>query len=392
MCYPAHRSKTSSPRTYRSKWLPNSSSNYQKRSAKPTIRETATWWASAVRSWRSASDNHPSVHAPSPPPPQRPPPPPEPSTTQRGTVWSRGGTGWSRGGDGLAQWGSEQLYPCSVCGKVFGRQQTLSRHLSLHTEGRGYKCHLCPYAAKCRANLNQHLTIHSVKLVSTDAEQIVRAVTAAEGPERKSCPYYYSCHVCGFQTELNAQFVSHMSLHVDKEQWMYSLCCAVCEYVCVEESNMKTHVSQGHAGLNSRSPLSETKSTSSSLSALSDSLNSSESGDLTHSNEELKNLLAPPSSAGSQSSSGSHSGSGTEEKSEKGFECVFCNFVCKTRTMYERHLQIHLITRMFECDVCHKFLKTPEQLLEHKKCHAVPTGGLKVCEALWGPEQMNGAI
>ncbi|XP_070298778.1 zinc finger protein 813-like [Salvelinus sp. IW2-2015] len=45
--------------------------------------------------------------------------------------------------------------------------------------------------------------------------------------------------------------------------------------------------------------------------------------------------------------------------------------------MYERHLQIHLITRMFECDVCHKFLKTPEQLLEHKKCHTVPTGGLK---------------
>lgn len=60
-----------------------------------------------------------------------------------------------------------------------------------------------------------------------------------------------------------------------------------------------------------------------------------------------------------------------------GFECVFCNFVCKTKNMFERHLQIHLITRMFECDVCHKFMKTPEQLLEHKKCHTVPTGGLK---------------
>lgn len=293
-------------------------------------------------------------------------------------------------GNGIAQWRlNEQLYPCPVCGKVFGRQQTLSRHLSLHTEERKYKCHLCPYAAKCRANLNQHLTIHSVKLVSTDAEQIVSAVTA-DSTERKNCPYYYSCHVCGFQTELNAQFVSHMSLHVDKEQWMFSLCCSVCDYVCMDESDMKSHISTGHAVLNSRSPLSETKSTSSSLSALSDSLNSSEGGD--HSSEELKSLLAPPSSAGSQSSSGSHSGSGTEDKNDKGFECVFCNFVCKTRSMYERHLQIHLITRMFECDVCHKFLKTPEQLLEHKKCHTVPSGGLKVCEALWGPEQMKGAI
>ncbi|XP_051560343.1 zinc finger protein 827-like isoform X5 [Myxocyprinus asiaticus] len=278
-------------------------------------------------------------------------------------------------GNGLAHWRlNEQLFPCPICGKVFGRQQTLSRHLSLHTvDERKYKCHLCPYAAKCRANLNQHLTIHSVKLVNTDAEQIVTAVTT-DGQELKNCPYYYSCHVCGFQTEINAQFVSHMSLHVDKEQWMFSLCCSTCEYVGVDEAEMKAHISAGHAGLNSRSPLSETKSTSSSLSALSDSLNSSEGGDVAQGNEELKSLLAPPSSAGSQSSSGP----GTEEKAEKGFECVFCNFVCKTRAMYERHLQIHLITRMFECDVCHKFMKTPEQLMEHKKCHAVPTGGLKL--------------
>ncbi|XP_045062292.1 zinc finger protein 827 isoform X3 [Coregonus clupeaformis] len=292
--------------------------------------------------------------------------PAEASSSARTALHDPEKVGGEPGGNGMSQGilSSQQLYPCPVCGKVFGRQQTLSRHLALHT-------------AKCRANLNQHLTIHSVKLVSTDAEQMVSAVSTAEGRDGKTFPYYYSCHACGFQTGLNAQFVSHMSLHVDKEQWMFSLCCSACDYVCVEESDMKTHVSQGHAGLNSRSPLSETKSTSSSLSALSDSLNSSEGGELTHGNEELKNLLAPPSSAGSQSSSSSHSGSGTEEKSEKGFECVFCNFVCKTRTMYERHLQIHLITRMFECDVCHKFLKTPEQLLEHKKCHTVPTGGLK---------------
>uniref|UniRef100_A0A4W4GDA2 C2H2-type domain-containing protein n=1 Tax=Electrophorus electricus TaxID=8005 RepID=A0A4W4GDA2_ELEEL len=258
-------------------------------------------------------------------------------------------------GNGVAPWTlSEQLYPCSVCGKVFGRQQTLSRHLSLHTEERRYKCHLCPYAAKCRANLNQHLSIHSVKLVSTEAEHIVTAVTADRG-ERRNCPFYYSCRVCGFQTELNAQFVSHMSLHVDKEQWMFSLCCSLCEYVGVDETEIKAHINTEHAG---QSPALQ-HYTPTTLSV--DSLNSSEGGDVTQGNDELKILLAPPSSASSQSS----------------FECVFCNFVCKTRSMYERHLQIHLIARMFECDVCHKFMKTPEQLLEHKKCHAVPTGGLK---------------
>uniref|UniRef100_A0A3B4YA88 Zinc finger protein 827 n=1 Tax=Seriola lalandi dorsalis TaxID=1841481 RepID=A0A3B4YA88_SERLL len=255
-------------------------------------------------------------------------------------------------GNGIAQWRlNEQLFPCPVCGKVFGRQQTLSRHLSLHTEERKYKCHLCPYAAKCRANLNQHLTIHSVKLVNTDAEQIVSAITA-DSAERKNCPYYYSCHVCGFQTELNAQFVSHMSLHVDKEQWMFSLCCSVCDYVCMEENDMKNHISTGHAGTDSSILIGGSL-------ILSDSINDrSILSDMRRWN--VGQTLNQPS-----------------HPLSPGFECVFCNFVCKTRSMYERHLQIHLITRMFECDVCHKFLKTPEQLLEHKKCHTVPSGGLK---------------
>ncbi|XP_008825697.1 zinc finger protein 827 isoform X2 [Nannospalax galili] len=274
-------------------------------------------------------------------------------------------------GNGLPSWKfSDQLFPCDVCGKVFGRQQTLSRHLSLHTEERKYKCHLCPYAAKCRANLNQHLTVHSVKLVSTDTEDIVSAVTS-EGSDGKKHPYYYSCHVCGFETELNVQFVSHMSLHVDKEQWMFSICCTACDFVTMEEAEIKNHIGTKHTGEDRKTPSESNSPSSSSLSALSDSANSKDDSDSSQKNKGGNNLLVISVVPGSQPSLNS------EEKPEKGFECVFCNFVCKTKNMFERHLQIHLITRMFECDVCHKFMKTPEQLLEHKKCHTVPTGGLK---------------
>nr|XP_014424842.1 zinc finger protein 827 isoform X3 [Pelodiscus sinensis] len=235
-------------------------------------------------------------------------------------------------------------------------------------EERKYKCHLCPYAAKCRANLNQHLTVHSVKLVSTDTEDIVSAVTS-EGSGKKHS-YYYSCHVCGFETEMNVQFVSHMSLHVDKEQWMFSICCTACDFVTMEESDMKAHVSTKHTVEERKTPSESNSPSSSSLSALSDSANSKEDADITQKNKGSNNLLVISVVPGSQTLLN------TEEKSEKGFECVFCNFVCKTKNMFERHLQIHLITRMFECDVCHKFMKTPEQLMEHKKCHTVPTGGL----------------
>ncbi|XP_062991746.1 zinc finger protein 827 [Elgaria multicarinata webbii] len=237
-------------------------------------------------------------------------------------------------------------------------------------EERKYKCHLCPYAAKCRANLNQHLTVHSVKLVSTDTEDIVSAVTS-EGSDGKKHPYYYSCHVCGFETEMNVQFVSHMSLHVDKEQWMFSICCTACDFVTMEESEMKAHVAAKHAGEERKTPSDSNSPSSSSLSALSDSANSKEEAEISPKLKGSNNLLVISVVPGSQTFLNA------EEKSEKGFECVFCNFVCKTKNMFERHLQIHLITRMFECDVCHKFMKTPEQLLEHKKCHTVPTGGLK---------------
>ncbi|CAH7297479.1 Zfp827 [Phodopus roborovskii] len=120
-----------------------------------------------------------------------------------------------------------------------------------------------------------------------------------------------------------------------------------------------------------KTPSESNSPSSSSLSTLSDSANGKDDSDSSQKNKGVNNLLVISVVPGSQPSLNS------EEKPEKGFECVFCNFVCKTKNMFERHLQIHLITRMFECDVCHKFMKTPEQLLEHKKCHTVPTGGLK---------------
>lgn len=57
-----------------------------------------------------------------------------------------------------------------------------------------------------------------------------------------------SCHVCGFETELNVQFVSHMSLHVDKEQWMFSICCTACDFVTMEEAEIKAHIGTKHTG------------------------------------------------------------------------------------------------------------------------------------------------
>ena len=103
--------------------------------------------------------------------------------------------------------GLTALAPCGAKAYV-QTEETVVLEISLFpppTEERKYKCHLCPYAAKCRANLNQHLTVHSVKLVSTDTEDLVSAVTS-EGSDGKKHAYYYrsvedrACWVwvCGF--------------------------------------------------------------------------------------------------------------------------------------------------------------------------------------------------
>ncbi|KAH0616018.1 hypothetical protein JD844_026767, partial [Phrynosoma platyrhinos] len=302
-------------------------------------------------------------------------------------------------GNGLPPWKfNDQLFPCDVCGKVFGRQQTLSRHLSLHTEERKYKCHLCPYAAKCRANLNQHLTVHSVKLVSTDTEDIVSAVTS-EGSDGKKHPYYYSCHVCGFETEMNVQFVSHMSLHVDKEQWMFSICCTACDFVTMEESDMKVHVATKHAGEERKTPSDSNSPSSSSLSALSDYANSKEDAEISPKPKGPNNLLVISVVPGSQTILNA------EEKSEKGpcvsvslalDRCPFCIYStnrpaameCHLKTHYkmeykcricqavkanqlelEMHIREHRLGNHYKCDQCGYLSKTANKLIEHVRVH-----------------------
>lgn len=121
-----------------------------------------------------------------------------------------------------------------------------------------------------------------------------------------------SCHVCGFETEMNVQFVSHMSLHVDKEQWMFSICCTACDFVTMEEADMKAHVNNNHAAEERKTPSESNSPSSSSLSALSDSANSKEDADITPKNKGSNNLLVISVVPGSQTSVN------TEEKSEKG--------------------------------------------------------------------------
>lgn len=152
---------------------------------------------------------------------------------------------------------------------------------------------------------------------------------------------------------------------------MFLICCIVCDFVIMEEVEIKIYIGIKYIG--------EDRKIFSELNSfflffflvLSDLVNSKDDLDGFQKNKGGNNLLVIFVMFGSQFLLNS------EEKLEKGFECVFCNFVCKMKNMFECYLQIYFIIWMFECDVCYKFMKIFEQLLEYKKCYIVFIGGFK---------------
>ncbi|GLV37161.1 earmuff [Carabus blaptoides fortunei] len=55
-----------------------------------------------------------------------------------------------------------KVWECGLCGKEFGHQYTLLRHLPTHTDERKYQCTTCGKAFRQMSTLCQHKAIHSV--------------------------------------------------------------------------------------------------------------------------------------------------------------------------------------------------------------------------------------
>ncbi|CAH1776972.1 unnamed protein product, partial [Owenia fusiformis] len=54
-----------------------------------------------------------------------------------------------------------QLFPCSICHKIYRHRRTLKEHMRIHTGEKLHECELCLKRFLKRAHLTEHVRIHT---------------------------------------------------------------------------------------------------------------------------------------------------------------------------------------------------------------------------------------
>lgn len=51
-------------------------------------------------------------------------------------------------------------FPCSVCGKEFGRKYNMETHMKIHTGERPFQCEVCKKRFIQKGTLKTHMLVH----------------------------------------------------------------------------------------------------------------------------------------------------------------------------------------------------------------------------------------
>ncbi|XP_030750862.1 zinc finger protein 436-like isoform X2 [Sitophilus oryzae] len=108
---------------------------------------------------------------------------------------------------------SVKSFECGVCGKEFGHQYTLMRHLPTHTDERKFNCPTCGKSFRQLSTLSQHKAIHST-----------------ERP--------YICEVCNKNFNRISTLISHRKTHSDIKPHR----CPICNKSFHQKGNLRNHI------------------------------------------------------------------------------------------------------------------------------------------------------
>ncbi|XP_054719584.1 zinc finger protein 37-like [Uloborus diversus] len=109
-------------------------------------------------------------------------------------------------------------FPCNHCGKVFGDNRSLQRHMLIHIGLRPYRCPVCGKAFMLNGDLTRHIRIHS-----------------GERP--------YACDVCGRRFTLKGNLMQHFRTHTPEKQYA----CTICEKNYAQKDSLHRHI-RAHFG------------------------------------------------------------------------------------------------------------------------------------------------
>uniref|UniRef100_A0A1Q3F6E2 C2H2-type domain-containing protein n=1 Tax=Culex tarsalis TaxID=7177 RepID=A0A1Q3F6E2_CULTA len=133
----------------------------------------------------------------------------------------------------------EKPYTCSMCPKTFARGGQLTQHLATHNGIRKHKCQHCPSAFSCAANLKMHLKSH-MDIRDYTCHICGKGFYRPDALKKHLLCYHanlkaFHCTIC------NKMFKGHLPQHMRTHKMIRPHGCAVCGAVFSQRSQLVVH-------------------------------------------------------------------------------------------------------------------------------------------------------
>lgn len=138
-----------------------------------------------------------------------------------------------------------KIWSCGICGKEFGHQYTLMRHLPTHTDERKFQCNTCGKAFRQMSTLSQHKAIHSADrpyICEICQKTFNRVSTLISHRKTHTGLKPHRCHLCNKAFHQKGNLRNHIFTHTNERPYK----CEICEKGFNQMSNLMCHKVKAH--------------------------------------------------------------------------------------------------------------------------------------------------
>ncbi|XP_067354412.1 zinc finger protein 665-like [Channa argus] len=208
----------------------------------------------------------------------------------------------------------KKIFPCLVCGKIFGRKEHVQTHVRIHTGERPFSCSDCGKTFGCKRSLLGHMTSHSGEKpfsCSQCGKRFGRMGNLKTHQRLHTGERPFSCPFCGKGFTQKVHMTQHMAVHTGEKQFS----CSICDKKFTWPSGFRRHKC------------------------------GSEQSELDDENSEV-------------------------ETGDKRFRCRECGNRFNHKHNLKAHMRIHTGEKPFSCSVCGKDFIASGALKKHLRTHS----------------------